>query len=171
MTPTILSLAVMLLVPAQPGNPDAKQRKPNPLAPSLPLLTAEEEDKLDRIIDRFILFDLGQLPGEDGKRALADFKNLGPEAFFALVRGINKAATIEGSCPAATIAKKLGSVLRGSNDLDLLDFARENIGAGLGNNHRLLHQTEEEISDFEYLEVIALKHCLGTQEIEVTGER
>jgi len=123
----VLLLSAELVVLAQ-----TPQRKPHPFAPSLPLLTDEEEEKLDRIIDRFIQFDLGKLGGEEGQRALKDFKNLGPEAFFALVRGINRAAAIEGSCPAATIAKELGGIIRSSNDTALLDFARENIGAGAG---------------------------------------
>ena len=72
-----ISLAMVLsLSPALPGDdtktpPKTSQppRKPNPLAPSLPETTDEEEERFDRIIDRFILFDTGKLPGPDGKKA------------------------------------------------------------------------------------------------------
>jgi hypothetical protein len=108
-----------------------KPREPNPLAPSLPLLTEKEEQKVDDIIDRFIDYDTGQLPGEDGKKALKEFRELGPETIPGLIRGLNRAAKIESSCPAVTIAKKLAVMLRASNDPDLLEFARENVGAGI----------------------------------------
>jgi hypothetical protein len=107
-------------------------RKPNPFAPSLPQLTDEEEEKIDRIIDRFIRFDTGRLSGAEGKKALADFNKLGPETIFGLIRGLNKAAKLEASCPALTIGKKLAGMLRSTNDVQLLEFARENIGAGVG---------------------------------------
>ena len=113
-------------LPSEPG-----PRKPNPLAPSLPLLTAKEEAFLDGIIDRFIQFDTGRLPGADGKKAVTDFQKLGLEATPALIRGLNRAAKIEASCPAVTIARKLAGLLKSSQDLELLEFARENIGAGV----------------------------------------
>lgn len=129
MMPTFLSLALALLAP---GDAPEAPRKANPFAPSLPLLTDEEEARLDQIIDDFIRFDTGQLKGEAGKKALREFQKLGPEAIFALIRGMNKAAGIEASCPAVTIGKKLIVLLRGSRDPQLLEFARENIGAGVG---------------------------------------
>ena len=110
---------------------EAGPRKPNPLAPSLPLLTDKEEAFLDGIINRFIQFDTGRLAGAEGKKAVADFQKLGPEAIPALIRGLNRAATIEASCPAVTIARKLAALLKSSQDLELLEFARENIGAGV----------------------------------------
>src|SRR6516162_845753 len=62
MTPTVLALTAVLFA-ADPA-PDAKpMRKPHPLAPSLPELTKEEEEKLDDIINRFIRADTGQLQG------------------------------------------------------------------------------------------------------------
>jgi hypothetical protein len=106
-------------------------RRPNPLAPSLPELTDDEEKKFDAIIDRFIEADSGQLKGPDAKKAIEEFKGLGPESFFALVRGLNKAARIDHSCPAVTIARKLTGILRSSNDPDLLQYAKENIGLGV----------------------------------------
>lgn len=137
---TAFTLSVILLLPAQ-ADPSATPRKPNPLAPSLPQLTDEEEDRLDAIIDRFIQYDLGLLKGEEGKKALEDFRRLGPEAIPALIRGLNRAAEIEGSCPAVLISKKLMSLLNQSSDVQLLDFARETIGAGVTQpRHRALLQ-------------------------------
>jgi hypothetical protein len=106
-------------------------RKPNPFAPSLRQLTEKEEEEIDRIIDRFIKFDTGRLGGAEGKKALAEFQKLGPDAIPGLIRGLNKAAQIDASCPALTIGKKLAAMLRASKDPELLEFARENIGAGV----------------------------------------
>lgn len=130
MTPTLLPLTFALLLSGQAAKEDAP-RKPNPLAPSLPLLTAEEEARIDAIVDCFIEFDTGKLKGNDGKKALKDFQGLGADATFALIRGLNKAAGIEATCPAATIGKKLVGIFRACNDPELLDFARENVGAGI----------------------------------------
>lgn len=120
------------LVSVQPAVAQTqKPREVNPLAPSLPLLSDKEEEKIDNTIDRFIEYDMGKLRGEEGKKAFKEFRELGPEAIPGLIRGLNRAAKIESSCPAVTIAKKLAVMLRASNDPDLLDFARENVGAGI----------------------------------------
>jgi hypothetical protein len=137
MTTTLLSLALIALLPGEPAGRGETTRKPSPLAPSLPELTDAEEDQLDEVIDRFILFDTGKLTGEAGKRAKAEFDRLGPEATFALIRGVNRAAKIESSCPAVIIAKKLSTILTSSNDPLLLDFARENIGIGVERSRHL----------------------------------
>jgi hypothetical protein len=137
MTPIICTLSIALLVPADaPPTADAP-RQPNPLAPSLRLLSPREEKQIDGVIDRFIQYDTGQLRGEDGKRALADFQKLGPDSIPALIRGLNRSAHIEASCPAVTIGRKLAAMLRTSNDPELLDFARENIGLGVTESRHL----------------------------------
>ncbi len=128
MTTTFLALALAAVMPADPDTP----RKPNPLAPSLPLLTDEEEEKLDGVINRFIDADIGKLRGADYDTAIKEFDKLGPEAIPALIRGLNRAALIEGSCPAVKIATKLSKMFSRTEDRELLTFARENIGAGVG---------------------------------------
>jgi hypothetical protein len=128
---TFLSLTLCAVLAADDPARSKQERKPSAIAPSLPALTDEEEDKLDEIIDRFIDQDIGKLRGTEGKKALADFRKLGPEAIPALIRGLNKAAHIEGSCPALVIAEKLQRLLGASNDVELMQFARENIGAGI----------------------------------------
>lgn len=135
LVPIVLALAADPK-PAPPKAPLGKldnstPRKPHPLAPSLPELTDDEEKKLDGIVDRFIEADTGNLKGSAAKQAIEDFKGLGPESFFALVRGLNKSATIDHSCPAVTIARKLTGILRSSSDKELLQYARENIGLGI----------------------------------------
>jgi len=127
MMPTFLSLSLALVLAAEPETP----RKMNPLAPSLPLLTDKEEEAIDKSVDAFIEYDLGKLGGEEGKKALKEFQALGPEATFALVRGLNKSAGIEATCPAATIGKKLVAIIKTTRDPDLLDYIRENVGAGI----------------------------------------
>src|SRR5258708_15721683 len=105
MTLTLLTAALSLSLAADPSAD--KPRPPNPFAPTLPQLTKEEEDDLDAVIDRFILADTGQLTGADAKAALKDFNALGPEAVFALIRGLNRAAVPDQSCPTLVIANKL----------------------------------------------------------------
>jgi HEAT repeat protein len=131
----VIVAAVALALAASPGS----ERKPNPFAPSLPLLTDEEEEQIDRVIDQFILVDTGKLRGEEGKAALRAFEKLGPEAIPALIRGLNRAARIEHSCPATVIAKRLHRMFLGSRDTQLLEFARDEIGAGVSRSrHKAL---------------------------------
>ncbi len=106
-------------------------KRPHPLAPSLTQLSAEEEKKIEKIIDQFILADTGKIIGQSAQKAIADFKGLGPDAFFELIKGFNKAAEIEHSCPALTIARKLKNQLSRSKDRQLLQYARENLGVGV----------------------------------------
>src|SRR5262249_36929130 len=98
---------------------------------SLPQLSEEEEEQLDKIIDRFIQTDIGKLRGDEARKAIAEFKKLGPEATFALIRGVNRSAEIEASCPVLIIGKKVANILGSTNDTELLTFARENLGAGV----------------------------------------
>jgi hypothetical protein len=128
---TLLTLTLCLVVSGDDPVRSKEERKPSAIAPSLPALTDEEEDKFDEIINNFILVDTGKLRGEEGKKALAEFKKLGAPAIPALIRGMNRAARIEHSCPALTIAEKLQQLLGASQDVELLQFARENIGAGV----------------------------------------
>jgi hypothetical protein len=133
MSRTLLTLGLVFFLPAAlPASPDKKEpRKASPFAPSLPQLSDKEEEAIDRIVDRFVLFDTGRLRGAEGRKALREFQALGPEAIFGLIRGLNRAAQIDASCPALTIGKKIASILRGTRDPELLEYARENIGAGV----------------------------------------
>jgi hypothetical protein len=136
MTPLLAATLCALLVADDPAR-TKDERKPSAIAPSLPALTDEEEDKLDEIVDGFIRVDTGKLKGAEAKKALTAFNRLGAEAIPALIRGINRAAAIEDSCPAVVIAKKLYNLLTKSNDPELLQFARENIGAGIKRSRHL----------------------------------
>ena len=123
---------MLLVLAADPApKPSDSPRKPHPLAPSLPELTEEEEKKIDAIIDKFIAADTGKLGGSECKKAMEEFRDLGPEATFSLIRGFNRSAHIDNSCPALTISRKLTSFLRRTADVELLQFAKENIGAGV----------------------------------------
>jgi hypothetical protein len=125
------TLIVLLLVTGSLHGQDKKDWKPHPLAPSLPLLTDEEYARIEKIIDVFIDYDSGLLPGGNGKKILADFDALGPEAIPSLIEGLNKAANLKSSCPAVIIGKKLKKLLVASTDGQLLDFARESVGIGV----------------------------------------
>jgi hypothetical protein len=106
-------------------------RPPHPFAPSLPQLTPKEEAQYEAIVDRFIQFDTGKLPGAAGKKAVEDFDQLPPEAIFVLIDGFNRTANMEASCPAVVIGKKIIRILNASDDLELLTFAKDNLGAGV----------------------------------------
>lgn len=121
--------ALILLLPC--GTPNFKDRERHPLAPSLPRLTKEEESRAEAIIDRMILADVGKLKGMEAKKALEEFSRLGSETTFLLIDGLNRAADMESSCPAIIIAKKLASIFLTTNDIELLTYAKENIGAGV----------------------------------------
>src|SRR5215207_9250651 len=102
---TLLVFSTLLCISQNPTTFQDRER--HPLAPSLPRLTKAEEQKIEAIIDRMILADIGKLNGADTKKALDDFKTLGPEATFHLIDGLNRTANMESSCPAVIIAKKL----------------------------------------------------------------
>src|SRR5437660_1648086 len=119
MTPTLLTLTVLLLVPSDSETP----RKPHPFAPSLPQLTDEEEDKLDDIINRFILHDSGRLPGAEGTRARAEFDKLGPNAIPALIRGLRR----------GNDALNALGVAAATYENDVRDLARDQLARQLGN--------------------------------------
>src|SRR5579859_2435167 len=131
MISTLLTLALVLLA-TEPEKTDKPPRNPIGIAPSLPALTREEEDKLDAIVNRLIDSDIGLLRGEEAKKAVKEFEALKPEAIPALIRGLNKSATMNHSCPVLLIGKKLNSLLMASNDQQLLEYARDEIGAGVG---------------------------------------
>jgi hypothetical protein len=63
MTSTLLTLTLVLIA----AEPEKSPRKPSGIAPSLPALTREEEDKLDAIVDRLIMADIGRLRGEEAR--------------------------------------------------------------------------------------------------------
>ena len=74
MTATLFSLTLTVLIGAADSKADKKPdkpRKPHPYAPSLPELSEEEEKKLDKIIDDFMLYDIGKLRGKPGAQRTA----------------------------------------------------------------------------------------------------
>jgi hypothetical protein len=125
-------VSLLILTFAVQAAEDETPRKPSAIAPSLRAITPEEEEKLDGIVDRFMLADTGRLRGVEAKQAVREFEALQPEAIPALIRGLNKAARMEHSCPVLMITKKLNTLLLGSNDQQLLEYARDEIGAGVG---------------------------------------
>jgi hypothetical protein len=127
---TLFPLALALLIAAGPD--DKSSREPSPYAPSLPRLTDAEEKQIDDVIDRFLRQDVGQLKGKEAERAVRDFAALKAEAIPCLIRGLNRAAKNEHSCPCLLIAKKLERLLMASDDRELLQFARDEIGCDVG---------------------------------------
>jgi hypothetical protein len=125
-----LFLTAVTFVPAQ-GIIIRDDSRPSDLAPSVRRLSKSEQARIERVINRFIDYERGKLSPRDSAAALHDFNGLGSEAVFQLIDGLNRAAASEVSCAAITIARKLGRILSSTQDIDLLDFARENIGSGV----------------------------------------
>jgi hypothetical protein len=98
-------------------------------------LTQEEEDRLDRIIDRFIEHDTGR---KRDPQALRDMLDLGIEAIPAIIRGINKSAEMSHSCPIVMLSKKLKQLINLADDEEVTRFIRENVGAGLSRNNKYM---------------------------------
>src|SRR5258707_15020982 len=121
--------ATVLLAPDSSTN--KSPRAPHPSAPSLPKLTDDEEKNLDPLIDRFMDADVGKLRGAEGIKARQNFERLGPESIPALLRGIHRAAGVNDSCPVVVISYKLGRLLGSTQDVKLLQFARDEL-AGVG---------------------------------------
>ncbi|HWB08900.1 MAG TPA: hypothetical protein VG826_06740 [Pirellulales bacterium] len=89
----------------------------------------ETQNKVhDEIVERFIEFDVGRLPGPEGLKARRDFDRLGTEAVASLVRGLNKSAMMQASCPVVVISQKLGRMMRDKPEPALLQYALANIG-------------------------------------------
>ncbi len=88
----------------------------------------------DYMVDQFILYDIGQLKGVAGERARREFESLGPYAIPALVRGLNRSASIQASCPVVVIASKLEQSLAQSNDYQIIRYAVDNIGRDVPRN-------------------------------------
>jgi hypothetical protein len=107
------------------------ERERHPLAPSLPILTEKEIAQYEAIVERFIQYDIGKLPKAQGEKAKEEFMRLGPEAIFVLIEGFNRAANMEHSCPAVVIGKKIASIIRSTDDVTLINFAKDSIGAGV----------------------------------------
>src|SRR5262245_2733100 len=130
MTGTLFALTAVVLL-AGDSSTDKSPRPPHPFAPSLPRLTDDEEERLDEIIYRFMDHDVGKLRGQEGLKARQNFERLGPEAIPALLRGIHRAAAVNDSCPVVVISGKLGRMLGSTQDVKLLQFARDEL-AGVG---------------------------------------
>ncbi len=98
-------------------------------------LTQEEEDKLDKFLEKFVQYDIradGRSPlTPEEKQLVAELNGLGLEAIPALIRSLNKSAKHGHSCPTVTIRDKLKSLVRLSEDERVLDYMRDEIGTGL----------------------------------------
>ena len=85
----------------------------------------------DEIVERFIQFDIGSLRGAAGQQANRDFHNLGVESLPAMIRGLNRSASIHASCPVGVISRKVETMLSEADDPQLAAYAIENMGVGI----------------------------------------
>lgn len=113
-----------------------RQRSTPPPLTSNPLLatthsTDSVTDESDQIVDDFIAYDIGKLRGRAGQQAHRRFMAMGAEGIPAVVRGLNKAATINASCPVGVLAGKLMSLLQSLRDPSLNQYAIDNLGRGV----------------------------------------
>jgi tetratricopeptide (TPR) repeat protein len=105
----------------------AVDQVPAPAA-ALPPKPPVDEATADDIVRRFIQFDIGKLTGEEGVRAQREFQSLGTESIRSLVRGLNHAALIAGTCPVLVLSNRLSALLSQTDDPALIRYALENIG-------------------------------------------
>lgn len=122
-------IACALVLAQTPSSP--KERARHPLAPSLPILTEAEIARYEAVVERFIQYDIGKLTKAQGEKAKEEFMRLPPEAIFVLVEGLNRAANMEHSCPAVVIGRKIERIVFATEDVDLLSFIKDNVGAGV----------------------------------------
>lgn len=87
-----------------------------------------EEPTFDDIVEQFIQYDIGRLQGAAAERAQRNFSKLGPKALPALVRGLNRSASIQASCPVVVISRKLEVAVQQTNDRAMIDYVLQNIG-------------------------------------------
>ena len=97
-----------------------------------------EPSEDDSIVDQFIEFDVGRLGGKAGRQANQRFQRLGSQAIPALVRGLNKSASIHASCPVGVISRKLEQLIHSTNDRSRIEYALHHLGRDIpkGAPHR-----------------------------------
>ncbi|MCA9163911.1 MAG: hypothetical protein KDA62_13065 [Planctomycetales bacterium] len=82
----------------------------------------------DEIVDAFIAYDVGELRGEAGARAYAAFQAINSDdAIPALTRGVNRAASINNSCPIIVLSSKLQGMLQRTQNVDMVAHAFDNL--------------------------------------------
>ncbi len=114
--------------------PPASAQAETALQTPLPGAAAEEEKRLDDIVNRFIEFDVGRLQGDAGEKAKRNFDHLGPESIPALVRGLNKSAKIYASCPVVVISNKLSEAMDHNLDPTMLQYVADHLGEQVPKN-------------------------------------
>ena len=111
-SPIMLAKILLPLALALPAQVSTDQAKPNPLAPSLPQVTEEEQARFEAVIDELHPVRHRQASwGRGARKALEDFNALPPHAVFALIDGFNRTANFEATCPAVIIGKKIQAPL------------------------------------------------------------
>jgi HEAT repeat protein len=135
MTATLLLTTVTVLL-AQTPNAKAEPAKPKPslLDDAPKIVNNLDETDRDKIVDRFIQFDIGKLRGTAGAEAHAAFQKLDARALPALARGLSRASQMEASCPALVIAARMRSLLSTTDDPKVLEYCQKTIA--LGGYHR-----------------------------------
>jgi hypothetical protein len=145
-----------------PNQPPSGNGRTNPLAPPLQPAALEDDAKpelavasgilpppnqLDDVVDGFILQAVGQLPGAKGKEALSAFDRLGTESVPALIRGLNRAASLRPSSPVTVLTEKLQGVLRSCRP-EMMELAIGQLGVGVsatGPHHHHLENLKQQL--------------------------
>jgi hypothetical protein len=115
--------------PARPLEPEALQGDGKPQL-AVAAGTLPPPNQLDQVVDRFILHDIGQLPGPEGKEARAAFDRLGTESVPALLRGLNRAASLTAGSPVVVLVEKLQAVLQLCGP-EMTELAVGQLGTGI----------------------------------------
>jgi len=124
-------------VSRQTPSPTAVENSPRKKTVSLEALASVDlpaPGDVDKTVEGFIAYDIGNLGGLEGSRARDDFGRLGVESVGPLIRGLNEAAKLGNSCPIIVLRSKLAYCLSQANDPRLDVMAVCNLGCGVPQN-------------------------------------
>ena len=130
---TSLVLALVSPLAAQPpGNRDrGSDRSSRPLTARQ---RAEQQRLHDRIVEEFILYDIGQVKDPAAiARIKKRFGALRADAIPSLVRGLNYSARRQYSCPITAISGKLSTIISRTDDPEALQYILRNLTRQAGN--------------------------------------
>jgi HEAT repeat protein len=126
----LVTTTMLLLAQAPPAKEEPAKPKPSLLDDAPKLVNNLDEADRDKIVDRFIQFDIGKLRGTAGAEAHAAFQKLDARAMPALARGLSRASQMEASCPALVLAAKMRPLISQIDDPKVLEYCQKTIAIG-----------------------------------------
>lgn len=144
------------------------QDKPKPTAAAA---VDPEQQRYDKIVDDFIAYDVGQLRGQAGVKAYQAFEGMtGDGTIPALVRGVNRAASIRNSCPIVVLSSKLQSMLQSCTNGEMLEYAFQNLKVDPASQHYASYvQSLKQLADECYANLTETERRLNQRVLKGGG--